>query len=981
MQNSPGGDHRHVLEEVKSRQARAADALVPWFYENMPEYYFKTHTDEERIRHLQAIMSGQVMEERQAVSLKSPCGTRVTYLTPGGDMAALIRVLEQNAHLDIKTARIYSSLDQALRLDTFLVGDLAQCSTTSEGFGDALTVLKGIDLLPPEREREFSDFLATASEDYVDKFEPARAVRHFNICKRIAGTERVHVVFEPDSKGVMDRFMIAMDDPPHKGLLLQIAKVFARRKINISRAYGDEFTAPGGRSTAVISLYVDCGQCGLPGNQALVEELSRELKRVKWFASHELERLADEDGWPLSRVNLLMAACEFAHQFLLKTNLYAYTSDKIVRAVLRNRELAGKLVTYFEARFDPEFSGDRHVAIEAARDQVRAMLENISDDITRNIFGCILRFFRRIQRTNYYMPDRLGLSFRMDPQILRLKGGEDRPYGFYCFHGPLFFGFQVRYRDMARGGVRVVRTRTQEQFELESNRLFDEVTKLARAQQQKNKDIPEGGSKAVLLLGPEGDVDLAVRSMADSLLDLITIRDGALDPRIVDYLGREEIIYLGPDENITPAHIEWIVARAARRGYRWPSAIMSSKPRAGINHKEYGVTSEGVVVFAEETLKYAGIDPRERPFRVKLTGGPAGDVASNAVRILIREFGENAVITAMSDGHGAIFDPEGLDHGELLRLIDAGLPTTGFHPERIKGADGFVASSDTPEGARQRDELHNRVRADLFIPAGGRPDTINIKNWSRFFDSEGAPSARVMVEGANIFISPEARSRFEQRGVLVVPGPSANKTGVICSSYEILVGLVLSEEEFLAIKEEYVTQVLDILRRRAGDEARLLIREHRLSAGIRSLTRISTELSKAINGLGDMIRAVLEEDVERIEDHPALRDVMFDYCPAVLVERYGDRLVRDVPRAHQLSLLAAHIASRILYNEGLGWIEALTGVREVREIVAAYLDEEREVAGLIRRLEDSGLEGREEIIRILRASGRKYLTMDRLGLE
>jgi hypothetical protein len=50
---------------------------------------------------------------------------------------------------------------------------------------------------------------------------------------------------------------------------------------------------------------------------------------------------------------------------------------------------------------------------------------------------------------------------------------------------------------------------------------------------------------------------------------------------------------------------------------------MSSKPRTGINHKEYGVTSEGVFVFLDEALKQAGKDPRAgQRVTIKLTGGP-----------------------------------------------------------------------------------------------------------------------------------------------------------------------------------------------------------------------------------------------------------------------------------------------------------------------------------------------------------------------
>ena len=44
---------------------------------------------------------------------------------------------------------------------------------------------------------------------------------------------------------------------------------------------------------------------------------------------------------------------------------------------------------------------------------------------------------------------------------------------------------------------------------------------------------------------------------------------------------------------VIPQDIDWVIKRAAQRGYDTPAAFMSSKPRAGINHKEYGVTSEG----------------------------------------------------------------------------------------------------------------------------------------------------------------------------------------------------------------------------------------------------------------------------------------------------------------------------------------------------------------------------------------------------
>ncbi len=210
----------------------------------------------------------------------------------------------------------------------------------------------------------------------------------------------------------------------------------------------------------------------------------------------------------------------------------------------------------------------------------------MEDPAFRETFLTILRAFRHTLRTNYFVESIYGLGFRLEPVILDTKDGEV-PFGVYFFHGPQSQGFHVRYRDMARGGVRVVPTRNQEQFELESNRLVLEVLALARAQQAKNKDIPEGGAKAVILLGPSGDIGLAFKSMANSLLDLMLPGPDSLTlPGVVDYYGREELIYLGPDENIGPEHITWVVDRAAERGYRWAQAFMRSKPKAGSTHKE-----------------------------------------------------------------------------------------------------------------------------------------------------------------------------------------------------------------------------------------------------------------------------------------------------------------------------------------------------------------------------------------------------------
>ena len=55
-----------------------------------------------------------------------------------------------------------------------------------------------------------------------------------------------------------------------------------------------------------------------------------------------------------------------------------------------------------------------------------------------------------------------------------------------------FMGFHTRFRDVARGGIRLVLSRDGAAYERNFATLFDECYNLAYTQQNKNKDIPEG---------------------------------------------------------------------------------------------------------------------------------------------------------------------------------------------------------------------------------------------------------------------------------------------------------------------------------------------------------------------------------------------------------------------------------------------------------------------------------------------------------
>jgi glutamate dehydrogenase len=217
------------------------------------------------------------------------------------------------------------------------------------------------------------------------------------------------------------------------------------------------------------------------------------------------------------------------------------------------------------------------------------------------------------------------------------------------------------------------------------------------------------------------------------------------------------------------------------------------------------------------------------------------------------------------------------------------------------------------EFSREFSQLPFTVQADLFIPAGGRPETIDATNWERFFRSDGTPSARVIVEGANSFITPDARVELQKRGVLIMRDASANKCGVISSSYEIIANLLFSEREFLEEKERYVHDVLHVLETVAEYEARLILKRRRENPAL-LCTEISDALSTEINGHYSRLFKFFQARPELCMQ-PLYRRAIIGHLPPMLQTeaRYRRRIGR-LPQKYLFAILAAEIASSMVYR-------------------------------------------------------------------
>jgi glutamate dehydrogenase len=787
----------------------------------------------------------------------------------------------------------------------------------------------------------------------------AQALRLLQLCDRVGGLY-LDVEAMKDRSG-LTRVSFAVASPPHRRFLSQMLEVLNRLDLAVSRAYVLDISN-GERPYALCNFYVSLrggGRLKLGSPRHL--QLKREFFNTQLLSptSREYLDLVTTGMMSGEDASLVRAFVAFCHTNLAHAQPDRFDLEEVRHSFHSNPPMAQMLTALFRTRFNPSSKGRSRAwnkQLAAAEKAVREYNTGHRhlDDVRRTVFRCCLLFIKHTLKTNFFVLQKQAISFRLDPAYLAELGPaftsdlpQATPFRITFFFARYGFGYHIGFSDIARGGWRTVTCRSADDFLTNAATLFRENFVLAHTQHFKNKDIYEGGSKLVMLMDAarleDAERDLETirlqklqRAVFNAFLDIYVTDAGvARHPAVVDYYREDEPIELGPDENMHDQMIEEIAALSRQRGYLLGIGVMSSK-KVGINHKEYAVTSTGVVTFAEIAMREMGIDVRRDPVSVKVTGGPNGDVAGNAMAIILRSW-PKAQLRLILDGTAALVDPAGADHAELGRILLKedlhAFDPLALHP----GGSMLFRTTTRMDGLRQ---LHRRVtrtetglreewisidgfsraygslpftvEADLFIPAGGRPETIDADNWGQFLLSDGRPSARVIVEGANSFITPEARVNLQRKGVLLLRDASANKCGVISSSYEIIANLLLTEKEFLTHKQEYVRDVLEILVRRGSDEANLIMARRREKTLLD--TEISDWISNEINGNYARLFKYFQTHPQLAEE-PVFRAAILSHLPAML--RHSPRFrkrVDNLMSKYRSAILAAEIGSSMVYR-------------------------------------------------------------------
>jgi len=291
----------------------------------------------------------------------------------------------------------------------------------------------------------------------------------------------------------------------------------------------------------------------------------------------------------------------------------------------------------------------------------------------------------------------------------------------------------------------------------------EECARLARAMTLKNAaaGLPHGGGKSVIWGDPKmppAEKERLVRGFACALRG------------IDDYI-------FGPDMGTDETCMAWVRDEIGR-------SVGLPREVGGIPLDEIGATGWGIRHAAEVAIRYCSFSLKGA--RVAVQG--FGAVGQHAARFLAAE---GAVLVATADSGGTLYATEGLDIEALARLKAAGKSVTAH-----------------PKGEKLSRESVIEVECDIWIPAA-RPDVIHESNVERL-------RTRLILEGANIPITPEAERRLHEKGVLCVPDFIANAGGVICAATEYRGAS--ESEAFAIIKDKLRENTAAVLERAMRDK-------------------------------------------------------------------------------------------------------------------------------------------------------------------
>jgi glutamate dehydrogenase (NAD(P)+) len=359
---------------------------------------------------------------------------------------------------------------------------------------------------------------------------------------------------------------------------------------------------------------------------------------------------------------------------------------------------------------------------------------------------------------------RVGETFGIDPNLInvleRCKKSVEVSIPVSLDDGTVgvFEGHRVTHniaRGPSKGGIRY-----------HPNVTRDEVKSLAMWMTWKCAlmSLPFGGAKGGVICDP--------KRLSRGELERLTRR---YTSEIINEIGPEKDIP-APDVGTDASVMAWIFDTYSMNKGHSVLGVVTGKPLTiGGSLGREEATARGALFIIADALgeENRGLDG----LRVAIQG--FGNVGRNLARLLAAE---GATIIAVSDSRGGVHAPNGLDIASVL---------------------AHKAEHGTLEGLAGTDAITNDelllLECDVLAPCA-LEQVIRADNAAQV-------KARIVCEGANGPVTPEADHILEDNDVLVLPDVLANAGGVVVSYFEWVQGL----QEYFWKEEEVNARLNDIV--------------------------------------------------------------------------------------------------------------------------------------------------------------------------
>jgi glutamate dehydrogenase (NAD(P)+) len=324
----------------------------------------------------------------------------------------------------------------------------------------------------------------------------------------------------------------------------------------------------------------------------------------------------------------------------------------------------------------------------------------------------------------------------------------------------VFKGFRVTHniaRGPSKGGIRY-----------HPDVTADEVKALAMWMTWKCAltGIPFGGAKGGVVVDP--------KALSRDELERMTRR---FTSEIINEIGPEKDIP-APDVGTNARVMAWIFDTYSMNKGHSVLGVVTGKPLTiGGSLGREEATARGALYCVREAVRKQGKQLAGQ--RVVVQG--FGNVGSYLAKFIAEE---GAIVIAVSDSRGGVYNPNGIDIGAALT---------------------HKAEHGALEGLRDTEPITNEellvLDCDVLAPCA-LEQVITPDNADRV-------RASIIVEGANGPVTPAADEILEERGVLILPDILANAGGVVVSYFEWVQGL----QEYFWKESEVNAKLNDIVTR------------------------------------------------------------------------------------------------------------------------------------------------------------------------